>query len=113
MRVQGFDLGKRGGVAGEVHFIGSQPSANMSGLRPALIACRINGFGHFSFKIKTSIFLVKPLLDCLHHSGLQWVGGARHGLTVRMGCGHGIGHGLETRCEHGMGRGRSRSARRE
>jgi hypothetical protein len=75
-RVQGFELGKRGRMADEVHFIGAQPGINTRGLRPALIARGIIGFDYFSFKIKSSISLVKPSLYCLHHSGLQRAGSA-------------------------------------
>jgi hypothetical protein len=78
-QVQGFEFGKRGRVAGEVHFIGALPSVNTRGLWPALFTRRINGFGYFSFEIKTFVSPVKPSLDCLHHSGLQRASSARHG----------------------------------
>jgi hypothetical protein len=104
MRAQDFKLGKRGRVADEVHFIRAQPGANTRGLQPALIDHGINGFGRFSFEIKTSISPVKPSLDCLHHSELQQVGGAwvvhSTGQIVGTGCSRGTGHGrgTERRC---------------
>jgi hypothetical protein len=64
--------------------LGLSLAQTRGGLRPTFIT-RGMGFGHFSFEIKTSVSLVKPLLYCLHHSGLQRAGGARHGSDGRDG----------------------------
>jgi hypothetical protein len=52
--VQDFELWKRGGVASEVHYIAI----------------------HFLFEFKVFVSPVKPLLECLHNSRVQWAGGA-------------------------------------
>jgi hypothetical protein len=35
---------------------------------------------HFLFEFKVFVSPVKPLLECLHNSGVQWAGGAWHGM---------------------------------
>jgi hypothetical protein len=74
-----FRVGEKGSGGRRGPFYRGLACHKHEGALLALIACLINGFSHFSFKIKTSVSSVKPLLDCLHHSGLQWVGYARHG----------------------------------
>jgi hypothetical protein len=74
--VTNFELGIRGRMATEVHYIAIRPSADTNSSDRLSIAHGINGFDGFPFKFKVNVCLVKPSLECLHNLGLQRVGGA-------------------------------------
>jgi hypothetical protein len=54
-------------------------------LRPAFKCARNHWIRGFPVQIQVSISPVEPSFECLHNSGLQRAGGARHGMRYEHG----------------------------
>jgi hypothetical protein len=70
--VQDFELGKRGGVAGEVHYIAIRPGTDAMGSDRLPIACGIKGFDDFPFELKVFVSRLNLRLNASITQDSNW-----------------------------------------